>query len=120
MANEGSKEGFYSVTFAGHADYGFGIIILDTGVVIGADVGGVLYDGIYDFNHKTEMLDVSVTLTVPPGVPLVMGVPPQTIEYKFKIVTSLPRTLGNETPITIDTPSGPVNVIFKKIRDFPS
>ena len=115
-----AKEGFYSVTFTGYADYGFGIIILDTGVVIGADVGGVLYDGTYDFNHQTEMLDVNVTITVPPGIPLVTGTPPQTTEYKFRIKASLPRTLGDETPITIDTPLGPVNIVFKKIRDFPS
>ena len=41
------KEGFYSITFAGAGgDFGSGVLVLDTGAVIGADVGGVRYDGI--------------------------------------------------------------------------
>ncbi|MBF0449009.1 MAG: hypothetical protein HQL67_12470 [Magnetococcales bacterium] len=114
-----SKEGFYSIQFRGSSDYGFGVIILDTNMVIGADVGGVLYDGNYTLNDNTHEIDLNVTLTVPAGIALVMGVPPRHEDYTIPIVTSIPRDLGQEKPVLLQTDFGPVNVIFKKIRDFP-
>jgi hypothetical protein len=55
-------DGIYSITFRGRADWGMGI---QRGVVTGADVGGVLYDGRYVENGPDLQLDL--TLTVPPG-----------------------------------------------------
>ena len=61
------KEGFYSITYTGASgDWGFGMIVLDTGQIIGADVAGGRYDGQYQFNQQTQMLDASIRLIVPP------------------------------------------------------
>ena len=54
------KEAFYSITYAGATgSWGFGMIVLDTGVIIGADVAGGRYDGSYQFNKQTNMIDAS-------------------------------------------------------------
>lgn len=115
-----NKEGFYSIQYQGPKGQGFGLIALDTGTVVGADVTGGLFDGTYNYNHKTEMLDVKITLTVPAGESLVTGAPPQASEYKTTFESSLPRTLGEEKPIQVNGPENqPIHVVIKKIRDFP-
>ena len=115
------KEGFYSITYAGAGaggDPGFGILVLDTGAVIGADVAGGRYDGTYVYNDKTEMIDAKLKLTVPAGVWLLTGVPAQDKEWSFEFEASFPRETS-ETPFRVDLPSGPVNVIIRFLRGFP-
>jgi hypothetical protein len=117
---KGGKEGFYAVTFGGAAGGGFGMVVLDTNLIVGADVTGVLYDGTYEYNARTDRLDVHIVVTVPPGVWLVQGVPSAPKEYKFPIEASLPRDLGAEMPTDVSTPFGSVKAIFKKVRNFPN
>lgn len=114
------KEGFYSIQYQGISGVGLGLLAFDTNIVTGVDIAGVLYDGEYQHNQRNDMLDVRLTLTVPPGVHLVMGIPPQSQEATLTIEMSLPRDLGNETPVTVPTTDGQVTVLFRKIRDFPS
>ena len=75
------NEGFYSITYGGAAPglggIGFGVIALDTGKVIGADVAGGRYDGVYEFDQTTSMINATVNVTVPAGVALVTGFPAQ-------------------------------------------
>ncbi len=113
------KEGFYSITYTGAAGgSGFGILVFDTGAVIGADAAGGRYDGTYVYNPKTEMIDAKVKLTVPAGAWLVTGVPAQGEEWSFDFEPSFPRETS-ETPFQVDIPSGPVNVIIRYLRGFP-
>ncbi len=113
------KEAFYSITFVGASgSWGFGMIVMDTGKIIGADVAGARYDGSYQFNKRTNMIDASIKLTVPAGVELVQGTPAQPNEWTLEFQASLPPDT-QDTPIGIDTPAGPVNVVFKHIRDLP-
>jgi hypothetical protein len=34
------------------------MLVLDTGTVVGCDVAGGTYDGTYEFNQSTGMLDI--------------------------------------------------------------
>ncbi len=113
------KEGFYSITYVGAGgDLGFGILVFDTGVVVGADGAGGRYDGTYAYNVKTEKIDAKLKLTVPAGTWLVTGVPAQGEEWSFDFEASFPRETS-ETPFRVDLPSGPVNVIIRFLRGFP-
>ena len=114
-----NKEGFWQIEFRGERDHGVGVLVLDTLMVVGTDTTGVTYDGFYEYNPRTDKLDMALTLTVPPGVSLGQGHPAQDRETRMEINCSLPRDLGHETPVPVDTPTGLVNVVFKKIRDFP-
>lgn len=114
-----NTEGYYSIEYSGIAGWRIGQIVLDTGVIVGSDAAGGKHDGTYEYNPRTDMLDLKFTLTVPPNVPLVMGIPPQGKEYKVPIETSIPKDLGGEHPIKIETMFGPVGVVIKKLRDFP-
>ncbi len=113
------KEGFYSIIFTGQTgDYGMGVIVLDTGIIVGADAAGGEYDGEYQYNPRTELIDADVTLTVPPGVALVTEVPAQYQEWSFSFKASFPRETS-DTPLRVDTRVGPVNLIIRFLRTFP-
>ena len=49
-----NPEGFYQIQFAGVADTGFGVLLLESGKINRIDVAGVEYDGDYTFNQKTD------------------------------------------------------------------
>lgn len=97
---------------------GFGIIVLDTLIIVGVDAAGVKYDGSYEFNARTEKIDARIMLTIPPGVLLVQGVPARDEEYSFEFDASFPRET-EETPVRVETPVGPVNVVVRYLRGFP-
>jgi hypothetical protein len=109
------KEGFYLVSFTGHFDSGSAIMVLDSGNIVGADVGGCQYDGIYQSNEETGLIEASITLTVPPGTALVVGVPAQSHEWQLKFTA----TFKSEMPehiIRVETSKGPVNALIKFLR----
>lgn len=116
-----AREGFYAIGFAGVAEEGFGILVLDTDVIVGADVAGVKYDGTYEYNSRTEKLDISVTLTIPAGVGLVTGAPVAGIETQLSIVASIPADLAikQDHYFQVSVGGRPVNVKMFKLRDFP-
>jgi hypothetical protein len=112
-------DGIYSIIFRGAADWGMGLLLLRSGVVTGADNAGVLYDGTY---VETESaVQFKIKLTVPPGVALVQGTRPQSKPYSLDLNSPVPKMAMNKSlPHLVMTPVGPVNVIFKKLRDLVS
>lgn len=92
-----------------------GLLILQRGVVTGADVGGGQYDGTY--HEENSSIAIDITLTVPPGVTLVQGTPAQPTTYTIPVVALLPiSVLDSNELVTLDMPNGPVNVIFQRLR----
>jgi hypothetical protein len=113
---EGTEmEGIYSVTFRGAVEWGFGMLLLRGGRIVGADVGGVLFDGSYR-RHGDE-LKVDVVMTVPPGAVLVQGTAPKPKPYTVAFEDVVPmQSIRDGTPVLIQMPPGPVNIIFKLLR----
>ncbi len=112
--------GFYAIYFTGVTGSGIGIIAATNGILTGADAAGGIYEGTYKQNPATKQYDAKIKLTVPAGTSLVTGAFAGAHPMSIDIVTVLPENLGNQHPVTIQTPTGAVNVIFRKLRDFPS
>lgn len=111
--------GIYSIAFRGQADWGLGLLVLQNGIITGADVGGVTYDGTY--KDLGSALTVDLKITVPPGARLVQGTPPRPVPYDVKFKETLPKdVLSSGASVTLNMPPGPVNVIFRKLRDLPA
>ena len=109
-------DGFYAITFRGAADWGMGMIIFHHGKLTGADAGGVVYDG--EYQDRGAIIHVKVAMKVPPGVSLVQGLPPQTVPVTFEFEENVDRTaMDTSLPILLKLPPGPVNIIFKKVRE---
>lgn len=113
-------DGFFSIAFTGNKGTGFGVLALHKGVVAGTDVGGASYDGSYSEDPVTHALNFDIRMNAPAGLtPVQTGIPlaaPATVPIKASI---LEDELTSERPMLLRTPLGPVNVLFRKIRDFP-
>jgi len=107
-------DGMYVIEYQGYEGSGLATIVLQDGLVFGHDAR-VKYDGTYaPVNGSSEMVALSIEATVPSGVALVQGVPAQPFEHKFTIHCEV--IARGDTRQTIQTPFGPVSVLFKFIR----
>jgi hypothetical protein len=113
-------EGFYRIAFTGTAGSGFGVLVFRTGTITGADVAGAIFDGSYTENPTTRVIDFKVTMSAPAGVtPVQTGialVTPLNLPITGSVATN---DIGGDKPILLQTPLGPINALFRKIRDFP-
>lgn len=111
--------GFYRIAFTGTAGSGFGMLVFYSGKIAGADVAGSTYDGTYTENPTTHEVNYQVIMAAPAGVvPVQTGIPlvvPATIPING---TLRQDDVESGSPLLLQTPLGPVNIIFSKIRDF--
>jgi hypothetical protein len=113
-------EGFFRIAFTGATGSGLGILVLRNGSVVGADTGGGTYDGSYKENADTQALEFVITLSMPAGVaPVQTGIPLATPISVPINASLLQDDIGGANPTLVQTPLGPVNVLFAKIREFP-
>ncbi len=109
-------DGIYSITFRGAVDWGMGLLILRKGLVTGSDVGGVHYDGRY--RDLGSAVEINLTMTVPPGATLVQGTPAQPTAYTVPVNVTIPKTdIESRQPVLLELPQGPVNIIFRRLRE---
>lgn len=110
-------DGMFEIVYQGRTGAGTGVLVLMAGRVFGSD-GGVLYDGTYEpSSSNSDFLDVYLRCTVPPGIGLVTGVPPQKMTYSFDLSAKI-RSRG-ETRVKVETPYGPVGATVRFLREVP-
>jgi hypothetical protein len=63
------------------------------------------------------MLVGKVKMTVPPGTPLVIGIPAQAQEYSLDFPVNFPPNFGSGMPIPVTINGQTVSVSFVKMRD---
>lgn len=111
-------DGFFRIAFTGANGSGFGMLILHGGIVVGADIVGTTYVGTYTDLAETQEFNFQINVTFPAGVtPVQTGTP-----LAAPITVPMSGTVRHddiiaENPILLRNQLGPVNVIFKKIRD---
>lgn len=108
-------QGIYAMYFTGATGSGHAVFIMKDGVIAGADaVGGVL-DG--NYKESGDGIEVAVSLTVPPGASLVTGAVAGQEPMTQEIKATLPANFADGNAVPVKTPTGPVNVIFKRLRE---
>ncbi len=111
-------DGIYAIYFTGVMGTGHGVVLIKSGIITGADAAGGLYDGEFkELGNRTAEGRVRVKL--PPGGQLVTGATAGSEPMIFEIPLNLPMNLGNGLPLSMQTPTGPINIIFKRLRDVP-
>lgn len=114
-------DGFYQIAFTGTAGSGFGMLVLLNGAVAGADVAGGTYDGTYTEKAEIGEVSLQITMLAPAGVTLVQTGIALTSPMSMPISATFTRKETESGQIVLlHTPLGPVNVLFKKIRDISS
>lgn len=108
-------DGFYLVYATGRAGHSILVVVIREGTIVGADVGGMKYDGTIKDDGQGYVC--SVVYVVPPGAVLITGAPAPTAPLRVPVSFNLPKGFADGRVIGINTPMGPVNAKFEKVRD---
>jgi hypothetical protein len=107
----------YAAYFSGLTGASLGLFFIGDGVVAGADVGGIAYDGNYSVNASGDLVG-TLAFVVPAGSPLITGFTAEpNSPVKIEMPLSLPACFYDGRVVRISTPTGPVNARFERIRD---
>lgn len=108
----------YAAYFTSFAGQSLGLFYIGDGLLVGVDVGTMQYDGNYKIMPDGS-LEGMVEYVVPPGVSLITGAPPSATPTRLQLKLTLPAGFDDGRVVTIQTPAGPVNAKFEKIRELP-
>lgn len=115
MKNNREYDGIYLAYFSGEIGTSLGIFVLRDGALTGGDLGGGLYDGSFEVDASKMTTTGTIKFRTKTGGTSITGAHSDfPIEYETDIALKLP--LEAAPYHSIDTPAGPVNVRFEKVR----
>ena len=108
----------YSIEFTGQAGEGLGTLILDGGRIFGADVAGGTYDGNYQYNEATDLVDVNIRIQMPANRLSVTGIV-QPFEWILEVSAEMdPKE--DSAQIRVRTNTGqPIVATYRFLRALP-
>jgi hypothetical protein len=109
----------YVAYFTGVAGQSIGLFYIGDGMLVGVDVATMQYDGSYQTKGDGSLEGV-VEYVLPAGASLITGAPAGVAPTRVSVKLSLPPDFADGRVIGIETPLGPVNAKFEKIKDIPS
>jgi hypothetical protein len=109
----------YVAYFTGVAGQSIGLFYIGDGLLVGIDVATMQYDGAYE-TKPDGSLEGIVEYVLPAGGSLITGAPAGVAPTKITTNLTLPADFADGRVITIETPLGPVNAKFEKVKDIRS
>ena len=106
----------YATYMTGRAGTTGALLVFRDGAVAGADSGQGQYDGEYWLAPDHRKIVGSIKVTLPAGVPTITGVLSAERPLSFDVPFQLPVELDPDEIYRIETPTGPVNARFKRLR----
>lgn len=107
-------DGIYVAYMAGAEGNGFGMFAFRQGVIAGADPIGVMFDGAYKCLSDSYL--ATVTVKVPAGGTVIQGVSSGPSGITYEVEFRLPDSFEEQEFHRVETPLGPVNIRFKRLR----
>lgn len=118
MGNENSVfEGFYNAFLAGEFGNSLAIFVFSKGRLVGADIGGGVYDGVYSTDLHSCLTDVEIVFTMATGSRSITGEEAEAEPVKVEMKLSLPNEIDPLEVHRLETPIGAINARFEKVRD---
>jgi transcriptional regulator with XRE-family HTH domain len=111
------KDGFYLIQFAGQAGTGAGMLIFDGGRIYGADTGAAKYDGEYQFNEATGLVDVTIDVQMPAGESSVIGMA-QPFDWILNVSAAMDPE-KDSAEMDVQTNLGPIVANYRFLRPLP-
>jgi hypothetical protein len=105
--------------YTGASGSGLGVIAFVNGVLAGADAAGGLYDGEYN-TDEAGRISGKVKMTIPAGVTLVTNGAVSPSPYTVEFPIQLAADFTDGTPMRLELPIGPINIVFKSLRGLPT
>ncbi|MGD9785172.1 MAG: hypothetical protein AB7E80_09360 [Hyphomicrobiaceae bacterium] len=110
-------EGFYVGYFTGLMGNAVALFVFKDGIIAGADMGGATYDGTFAPSEDGQNVSGTLTFNVANGATLITGASSGG-PVRFEVPITLPTNIANGDLQKINSPVGPINVRFQKIRSF--
>lgn len=115
--NSTSKiDGFYAAYFTGTTGSTIGMFVFKDGIVVGADAGGGRYDGTYKGIEDDKFIEGLIKLAMPIGTQSVTGIAATSEPLSVEVPIKIPTEFNRNDVHSIETPVGPINAKFEKIR----
>lgn len=109
-------DGFY-VAYMSAQGYGVVLFAFQDGIIVGADAGGVKFDGIYKYNDDGAFSG-KVSVSAPPNINLVQGKSTGSAGLTYEVELAFPQNFLEFPYLELATPFGPVNVKLERLRGF--
>lgn len=110
-------DGFYVGYMTAVDGYGVVLFVFKGEKIVGADAGGVKFDGTFKQEQVTGVYEGSIVVSAPPNIKLVQGVETGPTGLKYEVPFTMPSNFLAAPFITVSTPFGTVNVKLEKLRD---
>ena len=108
----------YVAYLTGVAGRSIGLFYIGDGILAGVDIGTMQYDGTYKTNSDGSM-EGALAYVIPPNTSLITGAPAVGALSRITVKLNLPAHFDDGRVLKIDTPLGPVNATFEKVKDIP-
>jgi hypothetical protein len=109
-------DGFYAGYLTGRGGNSVVLLAIKSNSIVGVDVGGLKYDGSVEAASDGRFR-FHIRYTIPPGTPLITGVGGVATPTPVSLEFIVPADFASGTVVNIQTPFGPVNAKFSKLRD---
>ncbi|MGH6790296.1 MAG: hypothetical protein ACRECC_11525 [Pseudolabrys sp.] len=110
-------DGFYVAYLTGRGGNSVLLFAIKDGVLVGADVGGMKYDG-----RIKAVADGAVSFhveyTINPGTALITGFGSVASPTPVSLDFNAPANFAEGAVFNVQTPFGPINAKMSKLRDF--
>lgn len=114
-----SLDGFY-LAYMSSVGYGLVLFVIKEGNIVGADPGGVKFDGIYRELENSGNYSGKIKISAPPNIQLVQGVDSGETGLEYEVNFTIPSNFQDSPFFKVDTPFGAVNIKLEKIRNLGS
>jgi hypothetical protein len=113
-----SFDGFYAGYFTGSMGNSMGVFVFRDGIITGADVGNGRYDGEYVLTDDGNYVSAKIKFRLPVGASTITGMSTQAEPLTIEVPLRLPTKFSPQDVHRVDTPIGPINAKFDKLRGF--
>lgn len=110
-------DGVYSAYFSGAGGTSLALLLFIGGRISGADESGSTFDGSYELQPTGDALDGTVTFSLAPGAGSITGFPSGEEGLHYDVPISFPIPIPEDHVFRFETPVGPINGKFFKLRD---
>lgn len=108
-------EGFFVGYFTAEFGTSMGLFVLKDCTLVGADIGGGLYDADLAKDKDINSLSGAIRFRMPNGGVTITGAQSE-LPVQFEVNVTLQLPLDGPDFHTIESPAGAVNVRFEKLR----
>jgi hypothetical protein len=113
------KDGMYKIDCVGNSGSGYATLIFESGRIFGADIAHGQYDGHYEVNPATGLVDISVRVTMPANTESVIGVV-QPFDWMLDVKASMNPARDSDNIQVTNNLGAPLAARYEFLRSLPS